>query len=141
MPFHKTDWNDSKRGSAEDIVQADLQRSGLHRGLCTNIGIRFTRQEVEKYRVFGTNVDGIWTLQKGTLIYYLDGEEVHGKTRQDRRDRAIDACLRERGRTVIRYVYKPAITKKARNEFLKLVETELKRLGYFNGEIIYDDGE
>jgi hypothetical protein len=137
--YRGDDWSDGNRSGAEDEVQIDLQCAGLHRGLRTNVGIPFTKPEIERHRVFGTEVDGIWTLPNGTLIYFLDGKDVHeDSVVQSRRDKAVDAVLTERDWTVIRFPYTPPITIAARREFMDKVTQALTRLGYFDED---DDGD
>ncbi|UCE29434.1 MAG: DUF559 domain-containing protein [Candidatus Bathyarchaeota archaeon] len=91
------------RAVAEDDIQLELQDRGLANLLRTNVGIRFTSEEVKKYRVHGTNVDGIYG-HPFMVIYFLDGQP-HLGNKQSWKDQQIDKVLRKRGFTVLRFSY------------------------------------
>jgi hypothetical protein len=92
---------------AEILVALEFSRRMMTYGFQTSIGFTFTEEEIERFHVYGTVVDGIWP--KVDVIYFLDGQP-HLKSNAMIRDEAITACLEARGFKVLRFPYKAPIS-------------------------------
>lgn len=104
------------RAVAEDDIQLGLQDRGSANLLRTNVGIKFTSEEVKEYRVHGTNVDGIYGYPF-MVIYFLDGQP-HLGNKQSWKDQQIDKVLRKRGFTVLRFPYTAPIRERRKAEII-----------------------
>ena len=117
----------SRRAVAETQLQKAIKKAGLGYGYTTNRDIDFTIEEQKKVGLRGTNVDGAWFGLN--VVCFYDGPH-HLKDRQQSKDERVDAVLRERGYTVLRFPYHPPLTKQREREIIKTCRSSLKRKGY-----------
>jgi len=122
----------SSRAKAEDLIQQDLGEAGFSKGLTTNVGFQFTKQEILKFRVHGTTVDGLWN--HFNLVTFYDGPH-HLKDRQQWKDEQIDKVLLARGFTVLRFPYQPPISKQRRKQIIETLKNILIEKGYLEWRV------
>jgi len=99
---------------AEAILFLALQQRGLTEGMISDRGIVLE----------ATYPDFYWPT-KG-LVVYLDGPP-HQRENQRLKDERIDEHLRRRGIKVLRFSYKPPLTKQRLAEILDQIEKALRR--------------
>ena len=109
--------------NAEIQLFKELGRRCLTRGLRTQYGFVF---DFEKDLVYGTTVDFYWP----ALLYavFLDGDRVHGKFHQARKDELITTALQGRGVFVDRFQYRAPISNKALNVIADAIEKRINML-------------
>jgi very-short-patch-repair endonuclease len=108
--------------NAEVEVFAELQRRGLNFGMASQVTHIF---DVEVDGVHATVTDFEWAEKK--LCVFLDGDKVHGKVRQGRKDVLVDGALYRRGMMGLRFEYRAPIARRRVKEIVDEIEKELKK--------------
>ena len=103
------------QSNAETQLFQDLSRRNLTAGMVTN----------EMVILRACFPDFMWSKQK--LAVFLDGPH-HLQDKVEERDTVIDELLELRNWTVLRFPYKPPLSKKKRKEICDAVEEKLKTL-------------
>ena len=99
-----------KVSQAEMALFQSLSIAGLTSGMITQKPIILK----------STIPDFCWPSKK--KIVYLDGNAVHGKDKQQKRDNEIDELLELQGWDVLRIPYDPPITEKGLKEMLETIK-------------------
>ena len=107
--------------NAELKLYAELQRRGLTKGMATQVPHAFDR-EADGFPF--TSTDFEWAEKK--LCVFLDGDKVHGKVHQGRKDDLVDKALERRGFTVKRFEYTAPLSAKRGKEIADEIEAKLK---------------
>ena len=96
--------------NAEMTLTVALQERGLAHGMFRDVEICLEK----------TTPDLFWPT-KGVAVY-LDGEQVHSSERAQLRDDKITDMLTNRGIKVLRFRYRPPLSRKRLNEIIVQIE-------------------
>ena len=99
-----------KVSQAEYALFSELSKAGLTTGMVTQKPIILK----------STIPDFCWMNKK--KIVYLDGNAVHIKDKQQKRDNEIDELLEAQGWDVLRIPYDPPITEKVLQEMMTTIK-------------------
>ena len=104
-----------QHSAAETQMFVALQERNLTKGMLTDFEIP----------LLTTVPDFFWVEEK--VACYLDGEQVHSGIKAEARDDRITEALEKRGVRVLRFRYRPPISRKRLNEIVEEIQGALKR--------------
>lgn len=107
---------------AEEKIFTELQRRGLCTYLTTQAPFIF---DLKKDIVAGTTVDFLWS-NPFTYAVFVDGKQIHLKSRQERRDKLVTAALERRGVRVERFMYNPPLPDYRRDQICDKIQFVLE---------------
>jgi len=104
-----------RHSAAETKLFVALQERNLTKGMLTDFGIP----------LLTTVPDFFWVEER--VACYLDGEQVHSGIKAEARDDRITEALKKRGVRVLRFSYRPPLSRKRLNEIVTEVQEVLGR--------------
>ncbi len=99
-----------KVSQAELAIFQGLSMAGLTRGMIT-----------QKPIILKTTIPDFCWIEKRKIVY-LDGNPVHNKDKQIRKDQEIDELLELQGWDVLRIPYDPPLTEQGLKEILEKIK-------------------
>ena len=104
-----------QHSSAETKMFVALQERNLTKGMLTDFEIP----------LLTTVPDFFWVEER--VACYLDGEQVHSSIKAEARDDRITEALKKRGVKVLRFRYRPPLSRKRLSEIVAEIQEVLGR--------------